>query len=191
MGASPRNQPLGRIKLLRLPRLSLVGLYLRGSRTPTSARASPRPLRAGCGRQVIEVKVSARWSEAESCFSIMAASAIRVSRSSFADRMSWAARLSGGAGHFSGILRCPPSAFELASPSPDRGIWCGTIRFPSTSARIDPSAFVGEVVMKERVHAVPEAARRPRMHGPGRHRYAVRADPRLSRVFWLSGTTAR
>ena len=45
MGASPRNQPLGRIKLLRLPRLSLVGLYLRGSRTPTSARASPRPPR--------------------------------------------------------------------------------------------------------------------------------------------------
>ena len=45
MGASPRNQPLGRIKLLRLPRLSLVGLYLRGSRTPTSAQAGPRPAR--------------------------------------------------------------------------------------------------------------------------------------------------
>ena len=72
MGASPRNQPLGRIKLGRPPRLSLVGLYLRGSRTDFR-RGPVRVLRAGCGRQVIEVKVSARWSEAESCFSIIAA----------------------------------------------------------------------------------------------------------------------
>jgi hypothetical protein len=35
-------------------------------------------LRGGCGRQVIDVKVSARWSEAESCLSIIAASASRI-----------------------------------------------------------------------------------------------------------------
>jgi len=40
--------------------------------------APVRVLRAGCGRQVIDVKVSARWSEAESCFSIIAASANRI-----------------------------------------------------------------------------------------------------------------
>ena len=40
--------------------------------------APVRVLRAGCGRQVIDVKVSARWSEAESCLSIIAASASRI-----------------------------------------------------------------------------------------------------------------
>ena len=40
--------------------------------------APVRVLRAGCGRQVIDVKVSARWSEAGSCFSIIAASASRI-----------------------------------------------------------------------------------------------------------------
>jgi hypothetical protein len=40
--------------------------------------APVRVLRAGCGRQVIDVKVSARWSEAESCFNIIAASANRI-----------------------------------------------------------------------------------------------------------------
>lgn len=36
--------------------------------------APVRVLRPGCGRQVIDVKVSARWSETESCFSIIAES---------------------------------------------------------------------------------------------------------------------
>lgn len=99
MGASPRNQPLGRIKLGRAsPSVSRRTLSSR-VKNRDFTRGPVRVLRAGCGRQVIEVKVSARWSEAESCFSIIAASAIRVSRSSFAGGMSWAARLSGGAGH--------------------------------------------------------------------------------------------
>ena len=47
--------------------------------SPVSRTLAPvRVLRAGCGRQVIDVKVSARWSEAESCFSIIAASANRI-----------------------------------------------------------------------------------------------------------------
>ena len=56
---------------------------------------------------------------------------------------------------------------------------------PFDVERIAPSTFVGEVVMKSRIHAAAAGRARQGLRGPGRHRHAVRDDPCLSRILRL------
>ena len=79
-----------------------------------------------------------------------------------------------------------PAGYEIVVNATPVGMNARRSACRSTSRGSHRRAFVGEVVMKERDHAVPRGRARARLRGPGRHRHAVRADPRLSRVLRLS-----
>ncbi len=67
---------------------------------------------------------------------------------------------------------------------------------PFDPERLDPGTFVGEVVLKAEMTPLLRGGGAARLPVSDRHRHAVRADPRLSRILWLrrgdaAGTCAR
>ena len=77
-----------------------------------------------------------------------------------------------------------PAGYDLAVNATPLGMNPGD-PLPFDVSRLEPSTFVGEVVLKQEITPLLEAARARGCRYPGRHRHAVRDDPGLPRVLRL------